>query len=455
NISGNGTIYYRYHRNGPDSSGWSSLKNLSQIVPGSYTGHQNPSLTASGTSGDKTLHVAWEATYTGGLTRLIHRKATDWYTWPNNYTVFQSNTSLRQPSITGLSAGNAHLLFQDMVNQNEPDIYKVNYNGVLWNLLLFVSTGTNPSVSVGNTTAKYVWKYGSSAPYQIKTSTETLSKTVADPLAMAYHRSIAIIDTTTNAWLEVRLDKLAVKTRRGEEFVIPFTSAKEDSLTLRPANAFSNLASSPVALPADAESLAVQCQVSGQGLSAIKNAANPIAVEIVFTGKKGATLRVPIINISTNGLAETKIYSARGTAAFAGGEVSVRTEVAGFRNKPSLIASLGHIYEIVETPLPKALESITETATPQAFFLEAYPNPFNPSTQIRFAMKEAGVATLRVYNLNGQLVRELLNEYRPVGEHSIPWDGRNDRGVTAASGVYFIRFEAGKEVKLNKVMLVR
>jgi hypothetical protein len=123
---------------------------------------------------------------------------------------------------------------------------------------------------VGNTTAKYVWTEGSSAPYQIKISSETLSKTGAGPLAMAYHRSIAIIDTTANAWLEVRLNKLSVKTRRGEEFTMPFANAKEDALTLTPANAFSNLASSPVTLPADAESLAVVCQVSGQGLSAIK-----------------------------------------------------------------------------------------------------------------------------------------------------------------------------------------
>ena len=57
---GVGTIFYRYYRNG-DTTGWASslLKNLSQIVPGTYTGHQKPSLTASGTSSNQTLHVAW------------------------------------------------------------------------------------------------------------------------------------------------------------------------------------------------------------------------------------------------------------------------------------------------------------------------------------------------------------------------------------------------------------
>jgi len=70
-------------------------------------------------------------------------------------------------------------------------------------------------------------------------------------------------------------------------------------------------------------------------------------------------------------------------------------------------------------------------------------------------MREAGLATLRVYNLNGQLIRELLHEHRAAGEHAVPWDGHDNRGRAAASGVYFIRFEAGNEVKLSKVMLVR
>jgi len=74
---GVGTIFYRYYRNG-DSTGWAStlLKNLSQIVPGSYTGHQKPSLAPSGTSSVKTLHVAWEAS-SGSNRLIIHRKATE------------------------------------------------------------------------------------------------------------------------------------------------------------------------------------------------------------------------------------------------------------------------------------------------------------------------------------------------------------------------------------------
>jgi hypothetical protein len=356
------------------------------------------------------------------------------------------------PSITGLSYDTAELLFQyDASNI----IYKMHYGGTYWGGPVSVGDGFNPSVSAGNTTAKYVWTSGSAAPYQIQTSTETLSKISGKQLATVYHRSIAVIDTTTGNWLEVRLDKLAVKTKSGEEFAIPFAEAKEDATSLTPANAFANLASSLIALPADAESLLVNCRVNGQGLSAIKNRANSINVEMTLSPKNGATVKLPIINTSSENLLETVRTIAIAAANFAGNEINLRAQASGIDSKLSLIASLGHIYEIVETPTAKALDTVLGNNVPQDYALSVYPNPFNPSTQIRFAMKEAGHATVRIYNLNGQLIRELLNEHRAVGEHTVPWDGRDNHSKAAASGVYFIRFEAGNTVRFNKAMLVR
>lgn len=324
--------------------------------------------------------------------------------------------------------------------------------------------GTNPSVSVGNTTAKYVWTSSTSAaPYQVKTSAETLSKTGTTPPTIAYHRSIAVLDPNTGAWLEVRLDKLSVKTKAGEEFVIPFVNAKEDSLTLTPANGFINLASSHVTLPTDAESLFVRCVVSGQNLPALKTAGAAIRAELVIAGTNDTTFKLPMVNTTSASLPETKFLLSTSVTSFAGIGFSLRTDVFGLANKKSsLIASLGHIYEVTETPLQKTLEEIANVVAPRDFSLLAHPNPFSangtfgkPVTQIRFAMKDKGLAALRVYNLSGQLVRELVNEQRAAGEYTASWDGRDDRGVVTASGVYFIRLETGNQVKLSKVTLVR
>jgi hypothetical protein len=95
-------------------------------------------------------------------------------------------------------------------------------------------------------------------------------------------------------------------------------------------------------------------------------------------------------------------------------------------------------------------------ALPDGFQLaQNYPNPFNPSTRILFQAPEPGRVALRVFNISGQEVRELLNEPVDAGAHTVLWDGRDDRGRPAASGIYFCRMQAGEYVKTVKMLLVR
>ncbi len=68
-----------------------------------------------------------------------------------------------------------------------------------------------------------------------------------------------------------------------------------------------------------------------------------------------------------------------------------------------------------------------------------YPNPFNPSTRVLFALPTAGVATLEVIDVRGHVVRTLHDGPLAAGEHRLTWNGLDDRGRAAASGVYFAR----------------
>ena len=70
-------------------------------------------------------------------------------------------------------------------------------------------------------------------------------------------------------------------------------------------------------------------------------------------------------------------------------------------------------------------------------------------------MSTGGNVTLRIYNLQGQLVRELLHEQRATGVHSVTCDGRNDHGSISASGIYFLRLESAMQVKVSRLTLVR
>ncbi len=84
-----------------------------------------------------------------------------------------------------------------------------------------------------------------------------------------------------------------------------------------------------------------------------------------------------------------------------------------------------------------------------------YPNPFNPSTTIKFGLKSPTDVTLRVYDVSGRLVREIVKENRPAGTYKESWNGRNYTGKEAASGVYFYRLKAGDFIESKKMILTR
>ena len=70
-------------------------------------------------------------------------------------------------------------------------------------------------------------------------------------------------------------------------------------------------------------------------------------------------------------------------------------------------------------------------------------------------MTRDAAATLRVFDASGRLVRTLLNSYLAAGRHVVDWDGRDDGGQSAASGVYFLRLQAGGQFLSRTVNLVK
>jgi len=85
----------------------------------------------------------------------------------------------------------------------------------------------------------------------------------------------------------------------------------------------------------------------------------------------------------------------------------------------------------------------------------AYPNPFNPSTTISFSLSQPAPVTLAVYNLRGQLVKELLRESVSSGEHRIIWDGSDQNGNPQASGVYLIRLSDAQRDRYIKILMTK
>jgi hypothetical protein len=87
--------------------------------------------------------------------------------------------------------------------------------------------------------------------------------------------------------------------------------------------------------------------------------------------------------------------------------------------------------------------------------LSCYPNPFNAATVISYTLTEAGPVRLEVYNVTGQKVTTLADEFQSPGTHQITWDSRDDYARDVASGVYLFRLTTEKDVESIKMLLLK
>ncbi len=113
--------------------------------------------------------------------------------------------------------------------------------------------------------------------------------------------------------------------------------------------------------------------------------------------------------------------------------------------KPAIIDMGVYEYQDQTTAVEKVVN------TPQRYSLESnYPNPFNPTTTIRFILPSAEKVELSVYNITGEKVADLINGNMSAGTHSVRFDGAN-----LASGVYLYKLHTKNFTEIKKMMLVR
>ena len=106
------------------------------------------------------------------------------------------------------------------------------------------------------------------------------------------------------------------------------------------------------------------------------------------------------------------------------------------------------------TETPQLITSVTpinERGLPTQFMLfNNYPNPFNPTTNISYQLPNPGKVELSIYNMLGELVEKLVNEYQEAGFHKVVWDAS---GI--GSGVYFYRLSIGNSSSVRKAIILK
>lgn len=97
-----------------------------------------------------------------------------------------------------------------------------------------------------------------------------------------------------------------------------------------------------------------------------------------------------------------------------------------------------------------------ELLEPQIFELyQNYPNPFNPTTIIPFTLRKPCFVELTIYNVLGQKVRTLINDfYNSTGSHTVIWNGMDDSGMSVGAGIYIYQFKCNKQIATKKMLLM-
>ena len=98
---------------------------------------------------------------------------------------------------------------------------------------------------------------------------------------------------------------------------------------------------------------------------------------------------------------------------------------------------------------------VDEILAPLEILQQNTPNPFNAQTTIAFELPREAEIQLAIYNLSGQRIRMLVNGTRAVGRYSAVWDGTDDAGQAVASGTYLYRLQAGTQVEMRKLLLLK
>ena len=134
------------------------------------------------------------------------------------------------------------------------------------------------------------------------------------------------------------------------------------------------------------------------------------------------------------------------------GDGAAELVVLGRVQKGLFKGSIGAFVLINQNSPPTAVA--VESATPSEFVLGAnYPNPFNPATTIPLSVPDgAETVDVAIYNLLGQLVRQVWSGPLAAGEHRLTWDGRDDKGQPVASGAYLYQVRMGDQLRTRKMV---
>ena len=123
--------------------------------------------------------------------------------------------------------------------------------------------------------------------------------------------------------------------------------------------------------------------------------------------------------------------------------------------KPKNFREFQKIVNELDDKLYESQEPNAEEIVSASIISSNYPNPFNPTTTIRFSLPDDGDVELSIFNVKGQKVKQLASEEMTAGQHSVVWNGTDGNNKSVASGIYFYKISTGKQKQISKMLLLK
>lgn len=184
------------------------------------------------------------------------------------------------------------------------------------------------------------------------------------------------------------------------------------------------------------------CHTSQSGIVTAEVLSN-FQVKITLTGNSG-NVAGELVNSSGTVVAVNNSTSSN-PFILAAPSAGTYTVNAGYRNPSRVWGSTSAVINL--TGVDEELVGLK----PESFALYSnYPNPFNPSTKIRYAISQSAFTTLKVYSILGQEVATLVNEEKTPGVYEVNFDGLN-----LTSGTYIYKLQAGNFIDTKKMILLK
>ena len=219
-------------------------------------------------------------------------------------------------------------------------------------------------------------------------------------------------------------------------------------------------------LPAVGDVFPVRLEMSGDGtiqalsvpLSWDGAVVEPVAVQggelLGEQGGTGLTLSpvpgtvdIGLMGVRERGIAGQGVVATVTFRVLASGDPGIGVGEIRARTARNALVELGSEVR-TDSPTPSAVPVVTTLHG-------AAPNPFNPSTTLAYDMAVGGRVTLKIYSIDGRLVRTLVDEQALPGRYSRVWQGRDDAGRTVASGAYVVRMVAPDRTETRRMMLLK